>query len=48
MMALHEDTTTAPADKHAKMKAIHEAQTAKIRAILTDDQKPKFDADGRP
>lgn len=43
MKALHEDTTTAPADKHAKMKAIHEAQTAKIRAILTDEQKPKFD-----
>jgi protein CpxP len=43
MKALHEDTTTAAADKHAKMKAIHEAQTAKIRAILTDEQKPKFD-----
>ena len=43
MMALHQDTTTAPADKRAKMKAIHEAQTAKIRAILTDEQKPKFD-----
>lgn len=44
MMALHEDASMAPADKHAKMKAIHDAQTAKIRAILTDDQKPKFDA----
>ena len=44
MMALHDDTTIAPADKHAKMKAIHEGQTAKIRAILTDEQKPKFDA----
>jgi protein CpxP len=44
MTALHQDTSIAPADKHAKMKAIHEAQTAKIRAILTDDQKPKFDA----
>jgi Spy/CpxP family protein refolding chaperone len=43
MKALREDTTTAPADKHTKMKAIHDAQTAKIRAILTDDQKPKFD-----
>jgi Spy/CpxP family protein refolding chaperone len=43
MKALHEDSSLAPADKHAKMKAIHEAQTAKIRAILTDDQKPKFD-----
>jgi len=44
MMALRQDTSLAPADKHAKMKAIHEAQTAKIRAILTDEQKPKFDA----
>ena len=44
MMAVHEDTSLAPADKHAKMKAIHEGQTAKVRAILTDDQKPKFDA----
>jgi Spy/CpxP family protein refolding chaperone len=39
MKALRDDTTTAPADKHAKMKAIHDAQTAKIRAILTDEQK---------
>jgi Spy/CpxP family protein refolding chaperone len=44
MMALHQDTSLAPADKHAKMKAIHDAQTTKIRAILTDEQKPKFDA----
>jgi len=43
MTALHQDTTLAPADKMQKMKAIHEGQTAKIRAILTDDQKPKFD-----
>ena len=44
MMALHQDTSLAPADKHSKMKAIHETETAKIRAVLTDDQKPKFDA----
>jgi protein CpxP len=43
MMALHQDTSSAPADKHAKMKAIQDAQTAKIRAVLTDEQKPKFD-----
>lgn len=43
MMALHQDTTLAPADKHTKMKAIHDGQMTKIRAILTDDQKPKFD-----
>ena len=44
MMALHQDTTIPQADKREKMKAIHEAQTAKIRSILSDDQKPKFDA----
>lgn len=44
MMALHQDTSIAPADKHEKMKAIHDGQNAKIRVILTDDQKPKFDA----
>ncbi len=36
MMALHQDTTTAPEEKHAKMKSIHDAQNAK--------QQPKFDA----
>jgi Spy/CpxP family protein refolding chaperone len=44
MMALRQDTSIAPPDKHEKMKAIHDAQTAKIRAILTDEQKPKYDA----
>lgn len=44
MRALHEDASIAPADKHEKMKSIHEASTAKIRALLTDEQKPKFDA----
>lgn len=44
MKALHENTSIAPADKHAQMKSIHESTTAKIRAVLTDEQKPKFDA----
>jgi Spy/CpxP family protein refolding chaperone len=44
MMALHQDTATAPEEKHAKMKSIHEAQNAKIRAVLTAEQQPKFDA----
>ncbi len=43
MTALRQDATMPPPEKHEKMKAIHEAQTAKIRAILTDEQKPKFD-----
>jgi Spy/CpxP family protein refolding chaperone len=44
MRALHEDTSVAPEARHEKMKSIHEASTAKIRAVLTDAQKPKFDA----
>jgi Spy/CpxP family protein refolding chaperone len=43
MKALHEDTSIVPADKHEKMRYIHQASTAKIRAVLTDAQKPKFD-----
>jgi periplasmic protein CpxP/Spy len=30
-------------DMHAKMRDIHEKSNAKIRAILTDDQKAQFD-----
>lgn len=44
MRALHEDTTTAPADKRAKMMAIHEDSMTKVRAVLTDEQRTKFDA----
>lgn len=44
MRALHEDTATAPADKRAKMMAIHEDSMGKVRALLTDEQKSKFDA----
>lgn len=44
MKALHENTSVAPADKRAQMKSIHEATNAKIRAVLTSQQQPKFDA----
>jgi periplasmic protein CpxP/Spy len=44
MMALHQDTTTPQADKRAKMMEIHKASQDKIRAVLTDDQKTKYDA----
>ena len=44
MRAVHEDTATAPADKKAKMMAIHEDSMTKVRALLTDEQKSKFDA----
>jgi len=44
MMALREDTSVAGPDKRAKMMDIHKASQDKIRALLTDDQKTKFDA----
>ena len=44
MRALHEDTSIQPADKHAKMMAIRQDSMSKTRAVLTDEQKTKFDA----
>ncbi len=44
MRALHEDTTTAPADKRMKMMEVHLSSTAKVRALLNPDQQTKFDA----
>jgi protein CpxP len=44
MKALHEDTSVAGPDKRAKMMDIHKTSQDKIRALLTDDQKTKFDA----
>jgi periplasmic protein CpxP/Spy len=42
--ALQEDTSIAGPDKRTKMMDIHKASQDKIRALLTDDQKTKFDA----
>jgi protein CpxP len=44
MMALRQDSSTPQADKKAKMMDIHKASQAKIRAVLTDDQKTQYDA----
>ena len=44
MKALRDDTSTTGPDKHAKMMAIHETEQAKVRSLLTDEQKTKFDA----
>jgi periplasmic protein CpxP/Spy len=44
MMALREDASIAGADKRAKMMDIHKAVQEKIRSLLTDDQKAKYDA----
>lgn len=44
MQALHQDTSTPQADKRSKMMAIRQASQDKIRNVLTDEQKPKYDA----
>jgi periplasmic protein CpxP/Spy len=43
-MALRDDTSISGADKRAKIMDIHKASQDKIRALLTDDQKTKYDA----
>jgi protein CpxP len=44
MKALRDDTSTSKDDKRSKMMAIHQASQDKIRNVLTDEQKPKYDA----
>ena len=45
MEAMHSDTSTSRDDKRAKMQSMHQASTQKIEAVLTDEQKQKFEAD---
>jgi Spy/CpxP family protein refolding chaperone len=42
--ALRDDASVAGPDKRAKMMDIRKAAQEKIRVLLTDDQKTKFDA----
>ncbi len=44
MMALRSDSSTAGPDRRAKMKDIHDAQETKVKAVLNDDQRTKYDA----
>jgi protein CpxP len=43
-MAVRNDSTIAQPDKRAKMMDIRKASQDKIRGVLTDEQKPKYDA----
>ena len=38
------DQSLSKEDKHAKMKSMHDSVHSKVREVLTDEQKPKFDA----
>ena len=42
--AMRDDTSMDGTDRRTKMMAMREAEQTKIKAILTDDQKPKYDA----
>ena len=44
MRAVRDDTSTPREDKRSKMQTIHQAQNDKIRAVLNDEQKTKYDA----
>jgi hypothetical protein len=41
--AVHADKSLSPEDRRAKMTTLHESAHSKIRDILNDDQKKKFD-----
>jgi protein CpxP len=43
MMALR-DSDASQDDRRAKMMAIQESESKQIKSLLTDDQKPKYDA----
>jgi protein CpxP len=44
LMALRDDTSTSREQKRPKMMEIRDAQQAKVKAMLTDDQKTKYEA----
>ena len=44
IMGLRNDSSLAPRDRMQKMRAIRDDSNAKVRAVLTPDQRPQFDA----
>ena len=44
MLAVRNDTSLSQDDKRTKMMGIRKSSQDKIRALLTDDQKTKYDA----
>ncbi len=43
MTALRDDTSTPQGDKRTKMMALRQERETKVKGILTDDQKTKYD-----
>ncbi len=44
MQAIHADTSLQGADRRTKMMELRKTESDKMRAVLNDDQKTKFDA----
>ena len=44
MMAMRDDTSMSQDDKRSKMMSMRQAEQSKIRGVLTDDQKTRYDA----
>jgi Spy/CpxP family protein refolding chaperone len=44
VQVLRQDTSVQGADRHARMMALRQAEDARIKGVLTDDQKTKYDA----
>jgi protein CpxP len=44
MEATMKDESLSKEERHARMMSMHESVHTKVREVLTDDQKPKFDA----
>ncbi len=42
-LALRQNTSLSPQDKHSQMMALHQAEMTKVEAILTPEQKTKFE-----
>jgi Spy/CpxP family protein refolding chaperone len=45
MDAIFHDSSLAPEDRFSKVKQIHDDESAKISALLTDDQRAKYQQD---
>lgn len=44
MQTLMKDTSLSPDDRRAKARSVHQSTVAKVRDVLNDDQKKKYDA----
>lgn len=44
MRAVFEDDSLAPADRRSQMMKIRDEETEKVKAVLTDEQKQKYEA----